>query len=416
MPVLLNIERDLSGFRSFSVQALSIIRQEKIDMKLTVKTGQPVMHRIKGFFKCDARSLLEKGFLALVVVTALFLFVTFCRPVGGLELPDDRGSVMEFVRAEINFICTGCSGKTVQNAINTKFDSGAISGQISNLLKTFATTICVMLWLCSLLTSYINQQAYAELIVKKIMILALSLALIAKAPDLCQTIMDVGTQLADKAIEVTNDTSTDSTEQIMQVLYKAQDDAYIESYNESIGEDARVGETEKSDSIWSISLDDFLNYFKEKIAAFRASLSFKAGVPLTFALVFFIPMVCTAVAYVIIIITCYSRGVEMAILKVLSPIPMGLVVNEPLGSGAGAKFLKNVAAVALQGVILIIIPAVMGGVISTTLTTAVSNLQSVNGHFGDMMKTGLEMGAIAVAEAMIMSRSLSFAQKALGLQ
>ncbi len=58
----------------------------------------------------------------------------------------------------------------------------------------------------------------------------------------------------------------------------------------------------------------------------------------------------------------------------------------------------------------------MGGVISTTLTNAVSNLQSVNGHFGDMMKIGLEMGAIAVAEAMIMSRSLSFAQKALGLQ
>ncbi len=385
-------------------------------MKLTVRTGQNLNIRIKGFFKCNAIRLIKQTALATVFVMAVCLFATFCRQQGGLELPDDRGSVMEFVRAEVNFICTGCSGDTVQNALNTRFDGGAISTELANLLKTFAATICVTLWLISLITAFINQQAYGELVVKKIMILVLSLVLIAKGPDLCQTIMDIGTQLADRAIAVTNNTSTDSTETVMQILYTAQDNAYIESYNESMGEDARVGTTERSDSIWSISLDDFLNYFKEKIAAFRASLSYKAGVPLTFALVFFIPMVCTAIAYVIIIITCYSRGVEMAILKVLSPIPMSLIANDPLGSGPGARFLKNVAAVALQGVILVIIPAVMGGVISSTLTNAVASLGSVNGHFGKMMKIGLEMGAIAVAEAMIMSRSLSFAQKALGLQ
>ena len=385
-------------------------------MKLTVRTGQSIKTIIKGFIKCNMTCLVKQAVIVALIAVASVFFATFCRPVGGLELPDDRGSVMEFVRAEINFICTGCGSETVQNALNTRFDGGAISTDLANLLKTFAATICVILWLISLITAYINQQAYGELVVKKIMILVLSLVLIAKGPDLCQTIMDIGTQLADRAIAITNNTGQDSTDAIMQVLYTAQDNAYIESYNESMGEDARVGTTERSDSIWSLSLDDFLNYFKEKIASFRAGLSYKAGVPLTFALVFFIPMVCTAIAYVIIIITCYSRGVEMAILKVLSPVPMGLIVNDPLGSGPGARFLKNVAAVALQGVILVIIPAVMGGVISSTLTNAVASLGSVSGHFGDMMKIGLEMGAIAVAEAMIMSRSLSFAQKALGLQ
>ena len=389
-------------------------------MELSVKTGQSLKYRIKGFFACNGVTIIKLMTAVIALITGLLMYMTFCEPAAD---PDDGyGALMGFVRTEVNYISTACSGDKIQAAISKEFsykDEGIITG----LLQTYAATICVMLWFGSLISAYVNNQAYAEILVKKILILGISGFLIANAPTIVQTIMDIGSELANKAGTLNEEASEDATGEIMAEIHAIADHesdlavGNIEKKNEEIAQDF---DNKDPDNTWAKTEADNRSWWSKITGPIMGTLQKKFVVPVSFAFVLLIPCLCTAIAFVMIMIACYSRGVEMAILRTLSPIPMGLVANEPLGSGAGARFLKNVAAVSLQGLVLVAIPIVCSGLVKSEMQAFIrlvhNNGGTMNGLFGTLLSQGLSMSAVTIAMAVLMTRSLSIAQKALGLQ
>ncbi len=389
-------------------------------MELSIKTGQSLKYRIKGFFACNRRKIAVVSVISVMLLTGLILFSTLCAPA---KDPDDGyGALMGFVRTEVNYISTACSGDKIQAAIAKDF-SYKDEGTITGLLMTYSASICVMLWFGSLVSAYVNQQAYAELIVKKIIILGISGVLITNAPTIVQTIMDIGSEIAKRASALNNTTSENATGEIMAEIHRIADNEYdaangvITKKNEEIEKEF---DKEDPDNTWVKVESENRSWWSKITGPIMGTIQKKFVVPISFAFVLLLPMICTAVAYVIIMIACYSRGVEMAILRTLSPIPMGLVANEPLGSGAGARFLKNVAAVSLQGLVLVAIPVVCSGLVKAEMQTFINlvhnNGGTLNGLFGTLLSQGLSMSAVSIAMAVLMTRSLSIAQKALGLQ
>lgn len=105
----------------------------------------------------------------------------------------------------------------------------------------------------------------------------------------------------------------------------------------------------------------------------------------------------------IILITIWTRLINIYILIVLSPIPFATI----LGSGSlgqiGVSYIKNVLATALQGFII----AVLMAINSTIVTAYFSNVTSMM----DLLKILI----LLITSALTISKSLSLAKTAVGL-
>lgn len=105
----------------------------------------------------------------------------------------------------------------------------------------------------------------------------------------------------------------------------------------------------------------------------------------------------------IILITIWTRLINIYILIVLSPIPFATI----LGSGSlgqiGVSYIKNVLATALQGLIIAILMAIN----STIVTAYFSNVATML----DLLKILI----LLITSALTISKSLSLAKTAVGL-
>lgn len=105
----------------------------------------------------------------------------------------------------------------------------------------------------------------------------------------------------------------------------------------------------------------------------------------------------------IILITIWTRLINIYILIVLSPIPFATI----LGSGSlgqiGVSYIKNVLATALQGFII----AVLMAINSTIVTAYFSNVTTMM----DLLKILI----LLITSALTISKSLSLAKTAVGL-
>lgn len=369
-------------------------------MRFTVRTGQDYKTRIRGYLLYNNCIYVKVWLIGLVLTICLLASLTFCEGGYGPFMALDEGLV--------RFIVNSTSSDTVVGFIGMDINVEGAVGAITATLKSYGCTIMSVLWISSLLTAYVNQQAYAEIIIKKILILGVSIFLIYYSDTICQYIADIGTDLATELATSITVENTNLANDIINAMHTACD-----------GE-AVVGDDEEMDDIDSIEADadgaginvlkGFGRAIKGLFSSFLSGFRKKITVPLTFLVALLVPALATAVGYIMIMIACYSRGVEIAILKVLSPIPMSILANEPLGSGPAARFLKNLGALSIQGAVLIVIAAVC----TTLVGNAVSNI-ATDLTAGGLMQNGIKAAAVAIAEGAMMMKSLSISQKVFGI-
>ena len=355
--------------------------------------------RIRAYFSYDSYKMTKVYAVLGLVVSLIWLAGTYC---------STYGPFMAFDEGLVRFIVESTTSDTVTGFINTTFDVDGAVGALTTTLKSYGCSICAILWLSSLLTAYVNQQMYAEVIVKRILVLGISIFLIYNSDKICQYIADIGTELANglsKAVSV-------------EVSDRA--DTVITAMHEACDREAEITEEDEMDDIDQIEADKdgaginvlkgFSKALKGIFSKFLAGLRRKVTVPLTFLVALLIPALATAVGYIMIMIACYSRGVEIAILKVLSPIPMAIIANEPLGSGPAARFLKNLGALSIQGCVLIVISVVCSALVADSVASLASDLTP-----GGLMQNGIKAAAVAIAEGAMMMKSLTLSQKLFGL-
>ena len=356
--------------------------------------------RIRRFLSYDNHKMTKAIVFFAIMVSFLSIALTKC---------STYGPFMAFDEGLVRFIVNSTTSETVMGFINTEFDVAGAVGALTATLKSYGCSICAILWLSSLLTCYINQQAYAEVIVKRILVLGVSIFLIYNSDRICQYIADIGTDLAN---ELSTDVAAETTrraEDVIDAMHRACDDEADISEDEEM-EDIDGIEADKDGAGINV-LKGFSKALKGIFSKFLAGFRRKITVPLTFLVALLIPALATAVGYIMIMIACYSRGVEIAILKVLSPIPMSIIANEPIGSGPGARFLKNLGALSIQGAVLIIISVVCSSLVADSITNLAADLTP-----GGLMQNGIKAAAVAIAEGAMMMKSLTLSQKVFGIQ
>lgn len=359
-----------------------------------------IAQSMKRFFSCEHHRMAKLSALALLLFTSLISAATFC---------STYGPFMAFDEGLVRFIVNSTTSETVMGFINTNFDVNGAVGALTATLKSYGCSICAILWLSSLLTCYINQQAYAEVIVKRILVLGISVFLIYNSDRICQYIADIGTDLANELSRNVSTTTAQRAEDVIEAMHRACDDEANITDDEEM-EDIDDIEADKDGAGINV-LKGFSKALKGIFSKFLAGFRRKITVPLTFLVALLIPTLATAVGYIMIMIACYSRGVEIAILKVLSPIPMSIIANEPIGSGPGARFLKNLGALSIQGAVLIIISVVCSALVADSISDLASDLTP-----GGLMQNGIKAAAVAIAEGAMMMKSLTISQKVFGIQ
>lgn len=359
-----------------------------------------IRNSIRLFFSYGHHRMLKIWAIVMTIASLVITLVTRC---------STYGPFMAFDEGLVRFIVNSTTSDTVMGFINTTFDVDGAVGALTATLKSYGCTICAILWLSSLLTCYINQQAYAEVLVKRILVLGISIFLIYNSDRICQYIADIGTDLANELSRNVAAETADRAEAVITAMHRACDDEANVTMEEEM-DDIDDIEADKDGAGINV-LKGFSKALKGIFTKFLAGFRRKITVPLTFLVALLIPALATAVGYIMIMIACYSRGVEIAILKALSPIPMSIIANEPIGSGPGARFLKNLGALSIQGAVLIIISVVCSTLVGNAITTLASDLTP-----GGLMQNGIKAAAVAIAEGAMMMKSLTLSQKVFGIQ
>lgn len=364
-----------------------------------------LIQRMKYFVKDNWKKIA----IVLALITAFFVCMTFCGFWDG-DYSDYRGGLGEFAVSMYKEVYGGGGIEKLSHKLNvTVNDSGLTLGDqtfavgniftnINDILVGIATSIFVILWLCSLLTAFVNQQAYGELIVKKLMVLGIGVALICQANAICQEFCNFGSALTEVvASEVTEN------------LPKIDEDALWDEMN-CVNEDVELEDEPAEDEdknalvkIWESIKTMFTNAF----SLFGKMMSVKIINPLKYILVLLLPWAGIKIATILCSVFVYTRGVEIAILCALSPIPFAIISNDPFGNGTGARFLKNVAAVSLQGAVMMITFVICNAMVSG-LSGGSITIEALSSNTMDVL-------IVYFAEVGLLMKSLSISQKVLGL-
>ncbi len=368
---------------------------------------QPVGVRLRCFMMIYGKKIeLVSGIAALLFV----LYGIMGTYAGGLYTPvfNLTKSMVEFITQTGSF--DAVNGYIHDNALVNNLHSSLIG--VSNVVRGAAASLAVILWFPSLLQAAVNHQDYEELIIKRFIALAAALLLIANSTSICTGIADIGVSLMGDITGSASDSPADalinSLERSLERIASGEDTSMDEEETEEEEEEIEV--TEDSSLVARVikGIGDKAKSLVAKIKNQLKALSQALG----FFMALCLPWLIAAISRVIIAIACYMRSVEICILTVLSPIPFAMMSNEPLGSGPGARFLRNLAALSLQGAVMMVIAIACSALMTNKLWTFVN----VGADFGSLMTAGVEASAVAMCEAALLIKSLTFAQKALGLQ
>ena len=117
-------------------------------------------------------------------------------------------------------------------------------------------------------------------------------------------------------------------------------------------------------------------------------------------------------AYIVALVVCWARALQLYIMAAFSPIPLSLMsLDETRQMGVG--YLKNFAAVCLAGVIILVLlvsfPIVLGGLNAATAGTG-TPIDSVVGG----LSYALQYMAMCVLLILSLAKSGSWARDILG--
>ena len=168
-------------------------------------------------------------------------------------------------------------------------------------------------------------------------------------------------------------------------------------------------------------LDKLWLNIKFGVKKFLAPLSFEMkynlGDPLLVILSLFLPWIIKPILSALVSVAVLARGIEIVILCCFAPIPFALVGDGHFGSGAGARFLKNMGAIALQGAVMLAIMYICRAMMVTTVasvdTSAAANLGAEG--IDSYIEIVFSVLAIQVINVLLLYRSQSLAQKLFGL-
>lgn len=438
--------------------------------------SQPFLKRLKLFLRCNMKHRLRVMLILLVVIASIACIHTYCAdsPFEGLS-SDDRQARAEAVEEEAtgmrgldnklydSIVYSGSDVDDAQGLVRVQinpdscsigtYELDMVGGYSSGLIHdvgasvaSIAVSIAAIMWCISLGTAIINNSVYKEIVFKKTLIAIITVICIMKSITFVSGICDAGCYLVD---EMAGNYATDTDINVpfldnsRGMQYENCELRYDGSYAD-VNLDENNSYPDVSDLAYyyykydtygdqfEAMADDYNskltfigrlpvrinNWIKQIPPSIAATLNFYAINPVLVFVLIIIPWLIHGACRLLLFIITFARGIEIVVISLFAPLPFALISGGRLGEGAGARYLKNIAALALQG-------AVMLGVViicSATIQDVSSgiNFMSVSpGHeaqyllenYGELWK----IIAVQVAEVMLLFKANGIAQKVLGL-
>ena len=280
--------------------------------------------------------------------------------------------------------------------------SGTLSGAMTamnQIMVSVAITVFCILWLISLASSFMQQQAYAELIVKKLIGLGLGIGLIGYSMTICSEICNLGANIAAQVGSVADPAAPNTDEIIASINRQMAEEG--DNIDESVIADV---EADAGDEVKQLNF--LQKWAKDIINKITKGLRKNVLNPMSVGLSLIFPWLMIKVSTALVSVFTITRAVEILVLCVMSPLPFAFIANEPFGNGSGMRFLKHLAALSLQGAVMIVIAIVC----QQMCAGAVASLTADN-----ISKQSWKIIAISFAEVGLLMKSLSISQKAVGL-
>ncbi len=190
--------------------------------------------------------------------------------------------------------------------------------------------------------------------------------------------------------------------------------ADMESQVELAGEEgAEIMENEENDSLvdddagWGVKILDKIRLGINGIFTLIFKLLHQIMKVLGMILALLMPYFFLKIASALCTLFTLSRSIELVALCVLSPIPAAIILNDPFGSGAFSRFIRNLSALALQGAVMLLIAFICQSMFNGILAGTTS--------YDELTVNSWKLVGIGLAEVGLLAKSLGIAQKAVGL-
>lgn len=268
----------------------------------------------------------------------------------------------------LSIISVECTDSTLTVAGNSFGNVGMITA-----LNEFCVLVAFVLASVMFFISLVNDSAQnftEELLVKKLVFLGVTFVLCYFAKDICYYITNIGTGIAGQAAQ---SAQAGVTQEDMDAVKEA---IFNDCYTQTDG----------------------LGLFEGFFTSIGNAVS-----PLGYFLALVLPWVVMWAVTVLTRVVCWSRAFEIVVLATFSPLAFYEVQeNGRFGQGAGARFVKNICALALSGAVILFVMALANSFSveyisqvaegSVTLMSAVGNLVVIG-----VSQVGLVMKAQSLA-------------------
>ena len=385
-------------------------------MTFTVR-NQPYTEKLRCFLRYNKGRIILTGLLLMLLVSGITF--TCCMGADAFGLRRKANSMANPVFEPFDTQSLEVSFDNANDITigGVSYPIGSVVTPVYGVTRSFGLSLTMLLWCISLGTAFLNGSAYKEILIKRFLVLFLTIVCVANASPISQTICNIGSELVGKV-----GTYTAADTPVSFTIFSddpTEFDQRVAQYEQEI-ENALQAELAMLPAGFH-PLDKLWLNIKFGVKKFLAPLSFEMkynlGDPLLVILSLFLPWIIKPILSALVSVAVLARGIEIVILCCFAPIPFALVGDGHFGSGAGARFLKNMGAIALQGAVMLAIMYICRAMMVTTVasvdTSAAANLGAEG--IDSYIEIVFSVLAIQVINVLLLFRSQSIAQKLFGL-
>ena len=301
---------------------------------------------------------------------------------------------------------------------------GGLMNSINNSLISIGFFLALVTFGYSLFNSMMRNGATNPLTLVSLFIhLVIVLALVVNGRNLSLFAVNLGSDLSEKVCNVQGEDFKENIDEMVKQLSDStlgtvlDKDSILEVLDKESDERAEKAKADgKSKNIiykisqlllkglgyiWNSTIGYYLYTLNDGLVALQTCTGIYVSM--------FIPWIAVQCANIVVSVLIYSRSLEILVLSQMAPIAFGFMSEGGLSNSTGMRYLKNMIALALQGVVIVVILSMTSSIIVGYMT----NYSAASLTGGASLTTNLVI--MSWVEVGMIKKSLGICQKVVGL-
>ena len=250
---------------------------------------------------------------------------------------------------------------------------------VNDALKTFSLVLACIMFFVGLMSAALQQQAYEEVIFKRLVTLMVTIGMIAFSAMLVLNISNIGTGIMNMISNKLN--SEEMLKNNEETMLNLETQICVQCY------------TDNGNHWYNDIFDPLITAMC--LVGYNAML-----VPAWLG---------SCVAFVVVSVICYGRAVEIYIMAAMAPLAVcDISGGQGMGMTNTSRFIKNVCAISLQGAIIVLSMFICKSI-------QIGILADMNGTFSDYWATSWSLVVMCFVQIGLASKSLKVSKDIIGV-